>query len=475
MATKITYNNKTPIYERPTVVDVNKITAGDMNSIKKSVNEIIDEMSQGTGATNLVNGQAAGSVRTVNAYDETGKLLGENAQAIGYQSTASGYGAHAEGGNTVASGNYSHAEGEYSTAKGVGSHAEGAATIATGNYTHVEGSHNIEDTAGTYAHIVGNGTSSARSNAHTLDWDGNAWYAGNIYLGGTNQSIGSSKVLTKSSALSDLGITATATELNYTDGVTSAIQTQLNNKAPYEIKTSTDFNSMTTPGLYTMRASSTNAPTTGSYHSLIVNKSDSGSYVQQIAIKESTTDVYVRYLNSSTWSSWVKLLTSSSLLDAVYPKGSIYMSMENVSPQSFLGGTWEPLEGSFLIGAGNSYSVGKTGGSTEHTHSYSHTHGVPGSSHSHSLTSGYAYVSLYAKNVYIKKITGVSWNCTYTMTGSSYNASASDSLTTGTSLGGSSGSTTPGSVTTDSQSTSTTGSASNMPPYLAVYMWKRKA
>lgn len=30
--------------------------------------------------------------------------------------------------------------------------------------------------------------------------------------------------------LSDLGITATATELNYTTGVTSAIQTQLNNK-----------------------------------------------------------------------------------------------------------------------------------------------------------------------------------------------------------------------------------------------------
>ena len=33
------------------------------------------------------------------------------------------------------------------------------------------------------------------------------------------------------SALSDLSITATATELNYVDGVTSAIQTQLNTKA----------------------------------------------------------------------------------------------------------------------------------------------------------------------------------------------------------------------------------------------------
>ena len=34
---------------------------------------------------------------------------------------------------------------------------------------------------GKYAHIVGNGGSAhARSNAHTLDWDGNAWYAGSV-------------------------------------------------------------------------------------------------------------------------------------------------------------------------------------------------------------------------------------------------------------------------------------------------------
>ena len=37
---------------------------------------------------------------------------------------------------------------------------------------------------------------------------------------------------TPANALSSLGLTATATELNYTDGVTSAIQTQINTKAP---------------------------------------------------------------------------------------------------------------------------------------------------------------------------------------------------------------------------------------------------
>lgn len=80
--------------------------------------------------------------------------------------------------------------------------------------------------------------------------------------------------------------------------------------AAYAVSTS-DFNNMTTPGLYTMRSTSTNAPTSGSYHSLIVLKSDTGTYVQQIAIKEGTTDVYVRYGSSSSWGTWVKLSTAN--------------------------------------------------------------------------------------------------------------------------------------------------------------------
>ena len=41
------------------------------------------------------------------------------------------------------------------------------------------------DTENKYAHIVGNGTSNEnRSNAYTLDWDGNAWFAGDITFNG---------------------------------------------------------------------------------------------------------------------------------------------------------------------------------------------------------------------------------------------------------------------------------------------------
>ena len=82
---------------------------------------------------------------------------------------------------TTASGMCSHAEGDNTTASGQGSHAEGDRTIAASDHQHVQGKHNIEDTENKYAHIVGNGAAeNARSNAHTLDWNGNAWYQGKL-------------------------------------------------------------------------------------------------------------------------------------------------------------------------------------------------------------------------------------------------------------------------------------------------------
>lgn len=113
---------------------------------------------------------------------------GEQSHAEGGGTTASGFGSHAEGGGTMASANYSHAEGGGCTASGMQSHAEGGSTTASGNYSHaegggtlassdyqhVQGKYNIEDDQDTYAFIIGNGASSdERSNALTLDWDGN--------------------------------------------------------------------------------------------------------------------------------------------------------------------------------------------------------------------------------------------------------------------------------------------------------------
>lgn len=59
--------------------------------------------------------------------------------------------------------------------------AMGNGTVANGADQFVQGKYNVKDTENKYAHIIGNGTSdTARSNAHTVDWNGNAWFAGDI-------------------------------------------------------------------------------------------------------------------------------------------------------------------------------------------------------------------------------------------------------------------------------------------------------
>ena len=106
---------------------------------------------------------------------------GVSSHVEGGDSLALGYCSHVEGACTIASGDFSHAEGQRTTASGGISHAEGYNTKASSPNQHVQGIYNIEDVSGTYAHIVGNGDSdTARSNAHTLDWSGNAWFAGTI-------------------------------------------------------------------------------------------------------------------------------------------------------------------------------------------------------------------------------------------------------------------------------------------------------
>jgi hypothetical protein len=68
-------------------------------------------------------------------------------------------------------------------------------------YQHVRGKYNAIDDADTYATIVGNGDADTnRKNIHTLDWDGNAWFSGDVYIGstsGVNKDEGSKKLATE--------------------------------------------------------------------------------------------------------------------------------------------------------------------------------------------------------------------------------------------------------------------------------------
>ena len=144
---------------------------------------------------------------SINRKENT--IIGANSVAIGTNNTASGDYSFAEGSNTVANVMGGHAEGSYTTASGYYSHAEGSNTTASGYYSHAEGymttarrksqhtfgEYNILDTGGSdgsykgdYIEIVGNGTSSNRSNARTLDWSGNEVLSGTLtatkFIGG---------------------------------------------------------------------------------------------------------------------------------------------------------------------------------------------------------------------------------------------------------------------------------------------------
>lgn len=99
--------------------------------------------------------------------------------------TAYGIQSHAEGSQSLAYGYSSHSEGHQTKALGDYSHVQGVNTVAASNYQYVSGKYNTIDVENKYAHILGNGESdSARSNAHTLDWDGNAEFAGDVIANG---------------------------------------------------------------------------------------------------------------------------------------------------------------------------------------------------------------------------------------------------------------------------------------------------
>lgn len=146
------------------------------------------------------------SATATHAFAEGGNNVasGEASHVEGMNNTASGKDTHVEGIYGTASGAFSHVEGARNTASGTASHAEGFQTIANHQAQHVFGLYNEADssvaaasTKGNYVEIVGNGTAdNARSNARTLDWDGNERLKGDLYVGANADGTGGTKVAT---------------------------------------------------------------------------------------------------------------------------------------------------------------------------------------------------------------------------------------------------------------------------------------
>lgn len=128
--------------------------------------------------------------------------VGKNAHAENYCTLAINDNSHAEGQFTITSNEAAHAEGSETRAGGFASHAEGAKTIAQHDGAHVEGLWTIsgspyQHVAGQYnlltsgLEVIGNGVGdSSRSNARTLDTQGNEWLAGTLRIGGVDYTTG---------------------------------------------------------------------------------------------------------------------------------------------------------------------------------------------------------------------------------------------------------------------------------------------
>lgn len=154
------------------------------------------------GAVELMANAAAFGSNTV-AAGEAAFAEGQGtlvAGAYGHtegEGTVAAYGAHAQNILTKALGMASHAQGESTEARGIRSTAMGYYTIAGSNNQVVEGKFNKIDTEGKYAHIVGGGihfTDDKRKNIHTLDWSGNAWFAGDVTVNIQNEETSISEI-----------------------------------------------------------------------------------------------------------------------------------------------------------------------------------------------------------------------------------------------------------------------------------------
>ena len=127
----------------------------------------------------------------------------------------------------------------------------------------------------------------------------------------------------------------------------------------------------------------------------------------------------------------------STVIDKVYPVGSIYMSVNSTNPKTLFGGTWVQIKDRFLLAAGTTYKSGATGGEAEHTLTESE---MP--SHNHAV---------------------------YTPNDGAADHSAPGNYPDGTS------DSTYYAVGSYTSSAGGGGAHNNMPPYLSVYVWKRTA
>ena len=154
-----------------------------------------------------------------------------------------------------------------------------------------------------------------------------------------------------------------------------------------------------------------------------------------------------------------------------FPVGSIYMSLSSTNPSTYFGGTWVQVKDRFLLGAGDTYKAGNTGGSSTANLYHKHTTGnctlttsqIPAHSHWEKFISSDGNANSYVRKAGTGSNQGV-----YYANQTAWVASTGQPVYTND---------TGGSQAHNHGDTGYAGSSSQsiMPPYYVVYIWRRTA
>lgn len=256
--------------------------------------------------------------------------------------------------------------------------------------------------------------------------------------------------------------------------------------------TQNDMNACTVEGIYRFSGTLKNGWTSDSWGTLLVFNNQyngssgvSGTYLVQIALPTDGRMWTRQRVNTGAWTSWSKLANTTDCTDTlkkVYPVGSIYMSTVSTNPATLFGfGTWEAMPaGRVLLAQGKSswgttYNAGSTGGEATHQLTVGE---IPSHNHAVSIQSSGEHNHIANSNT----------SGTHSHVLPTANALGSGSgYVIGTSNGGTLNTSGNGEhshvITINNNGSHThnttvkeTGSGqahSNMPPYLAIYIWKR--
>lgn len=151
--------------------------------------------------------------------------------------------------------------------------------------------------------------------------------------------------------------------------------------------------------------------------------------------------------NGKMNNAWIALkhgtnVTGTNAL-ASYPVGSIYLSLNNTNPSQLFGGKWEQIKDRFLLACGDTYQNGSIGGSDTHKHG-----------------NGTLYACIEPRNTYgntLYKIKEQDWTISH------YSSGGRETISNTSGAGRA--------VDVDGETSETT----ILPPYLAVYAFRRTA